>query len=184
MRTLIKAERADDIIRALEFTEAYGLDTILLGAAEAHVVASEIAASGVPVFLGPITTQPSSFEHLQARYENAALLHAAGIPISFRTGSTHDSRRLRVSAGIAVAHGLPWNAAMHALSAAPWSALGMPMQGGLREGAFAHLVISGGDPIQPRSPVLQVLIDGVDTTMMTRQRRLYETFRVLGDRVR
>jgi imidazolonepropionase-like amidohydrolase len=184
MRVLIKAERADDILRALDLSHEYGLSTILLGAAEGHVVARELADSEIPVFLGPLTTQPSSFEHLRARYENAAILNRAGVPLAFRTGSAHSSRGLRVSAGVAVAHGLPWEAAMKALCHGAWAALGQPNEGVLEVGAEAHLVVSSGDPIQPRQSVERVVISGVETSMMTRQRRLYEHFRVLDERIR
>ena len=184
-RVLIKAERADDILKAMDFAAAYELDAILLGAAEGHRVAREIADAKIPVFLGPLTVQPSSFEHLQARYDNAQQLHEAGVRLAFRTGSAHGSRNLRVSAGVAVAHGLPWEAAMNSLSHGAWSALGGPKKAGKLEfGAPAHLVFTGGDPLQPRSAVLRVIIDGVETSMMTRQRRLYERFKVLGERIR
>ena len=85
-RVLIKAERADDILKALELVETYELDAILLGAAEGHRVAREIADAQVPVFLGPLTVQPSSFEHLQARYDNAKQLHEAGVALAFGQG--------------------------------------------------------------------------------------------------
>jgi imidazolonepropionase-like amidohydrolase len=183
-QVLLKAERADDILRALELTESYGLNSVLLGAAEGHRVAGEIAAAEVPVFLGPLTIQPSSFEHLQARYDNAAQLHEHGVRLAFRTGSAHSSRGLRVSAGVAVAHGLPWKAAMTALTHGAWRALGAGEQGLLGVGSRAHLVITSGDPLQPRSSVDRVIIDGVDTSMITRQRRLYEHFRELGERIR
>lgn len=175
---LVFAERADDLLFALEFARAWGLKLVLLGGAEAHLVADAIAAASVPVFLGPLTTQPDSFDHRYARYENAARLHAAGVRLGFRTGVAHQVRNLPYDAGVAVAHGLPFEAAIRGLTVGPWDALGLD-GGRLAEGAPATFFVSDGDPLQPRTAIRRVLIDGRETSMETRQSRLHDAFREL-----
>ena len=176
---LIKAERADDIERALAFVAEHGLKAALLGCAEAHLLASEIADSGLPVILGPLDVQPSGWSHPHAVYENAAILHKAGIKLGFRTGGAHNVRNLPTHAGLAVAHGLPWEAAIQALSSNPMDILDLPQMGRLAEGAQATFFVVEGDPLQPRHKVQGVWIAGEAQSMQTRQTRLYEQFKVL-----
>lgn len=176
---LFHAERADDVLFACELAREWKLRAALMGAAEAWIVADEVAASEMPVLLGPLTVQPDRFEHAHARYDNAAMLHARGVPLAFRTGAAHFSRGLSTSAGVAVAHGLPWEAAITALTAGVGDALGIEGHGHLAEGAAATFFVSEGDPLQPRHAVQRVWIGGQEASMDHRQRRLFQQYREL-----
>lgn len=178
LKALFSANRADDILFALDLAKTWKLDAILLGGAEAWMVADAIAAADVPVFLGPLNVQPDSFQHLEARYENAALLHKAGVKLSFRTGAAHFSRGLPAYAGLVVAHGLPHEAAITALTSAPWDALGLS-GGRLEQGAEATFFAVAGDPLQPRFPLTKMWIQGAEVSLESRQSRLYQNFRTL-----
>lgn len=175
---LIQADRADDILAAVELTKTWGLRGVLLGGAEAWMVADRLAAAKMPVFLGPLNAQPDSFERLEARYENAARLHAAGVSMAFRTGAAHFSRGLPSLAGLIVAYGLPHEAAIRALTRGPWEALGLP-GGELAEGAEATFFVVDGDPLQPRYPIRRMWVAGREVSLASRQSRLYETYRAL-----
>jgi hypothetical protein len=179
LMALIRAERADDIERALDFIAKTEINAALVGCAEGHLVARLIADAEIGVLLGPLDVQPSSFEHPHARYENAAVLHAAGVRLGFRTGSAHGVRALPTLAGIAVAHGLPWEAAIHSLSRGTLEILGVDELGRMAPGAEATFFTVDGDPLQPRHPVRQVWIRGQACSMETRQTRLAERFKVL-----
>ena len=176
---IIRAERADDVMAAIELAKTWGLNAMLLGGAEAHLVAPQLADANMPVLLGPLTEQPSTFETLAARYDNAAILHRAGVRLAFRTGAAHTSRTLPTSAGVAVAYGLPFEAAIHALTAGPWEILGDQTRGRLAEGAEATFFLVDGDPLQPRYPVRRMWIAGAEVSLATRQTRLAEQYRVL-----
>ena len=182
LKVLAAADRADDIERALEWLEEHKLDGVILGGAEAWMVADRIADAGVGVLLGPVTVQPDSFERLHARYENAALLYEAGVPIAFRSGGNHFARQLRIHAGIATAHGLPHEAAVYALTAGAGELLGIPGLGRMEPGAAATFFRATGDPLQPRSRVQQVWMAGRRTRMETRQTRLRDQFEALSPR--
>jgi len=176
---LVKADRADDIERALSFIAEHELRAALVGCAEGHLLAAQIADSGLPAVLGPLDVQPASWSHPHARYENAAILHKAGVKIAFRTGDAHNVRNLPTLAGLAVAHGLPWEAAIQALSRNPMDILGRTDAGGLASGSEATFFVVDGDPLQPRHQVQGVWIDGVAQSMQTRQTGLYEQFKEL-----
>jgi imidazolonepropionase-like amidohydrolase len=182
LKVLAAASRADDIERALDWFADQKLDGLILGGAEAWMVADQLADAGVGVLLGPVTTQPDRFDHLHARYENAALLHEAGVPFAFRSGGNHFARQLRIHAGIATAHGLPYEAAVHGLTASAGALLGVPGLGRLEPGAPGTFFRATGDPLQPRSRVVQVWMAGRRTRMETRQTRLRDQFQALPPR--
>jgi imidazolonepropionase-like amidohydrolase len=179
IRALIRAHRADDIERALDLIATHELKAVLVGCVEGHLVADAIADAGVPVLLGPIDAQPSNFEHPHARYENAAILHEKGVNFAFRTGDAHGVRKLPYLAGLAVAHGLPWEAAIRALTVNPMDIFGQPNLGRLAVGAEPTFFVVDGDPLQPRHKVHHVYIAGQSTSMNTRHTRLFDQFREL-----
>ena len=176
---ILRAERADDVLAAIDLAKTWGLNAALLGGAEAHLVARQLAEADLPVLLGPLTAQPSTFETLQTRYDNAAILHAAGVRLAFRTGAVHTSRTLPTSAGVAVAYGLPFEAAITALTSGVWQIFGDASRGRMEQGADATFFLVDGDPLQPRYPVRRMWIGGAEVSLTTRQDRLAEQHRIL-----
>jgi imidazolonepropionase-like amidohydrolase len=175
-KAIFAAERASDLLVAIELAAAYDLDAVILGGAEAHLVAKELAAAKIPVLLGAVTTQPSSFDTLNACYENAARLHAAGVPFAFRVGGPHNARDLTTEAGIAVAYGLPWSAAIAALTGNGPGFWNLKV-GQLHPGFEASFVLTDGDPLQPRTRVLRHWGRGVEIPVADRQTELYARFK-------
>ena len=131
---LFHADRADDLLQAVGLAQEYGVRAVLVGGAEGWIVADELAAAGVPLLLGPPTAQPDSFERPHARYDNAALLHAAGVRLAFRSGANHFARGLRTEVGVLVAHGLPWEAAISGLTSSVGEIFGLDGHGRLETG--------------------------------------------------
>jgi len=179
LRALIQANRADDIERALELIKDQELNAVLVGCVEGHLVADAIAQADVPVLLGPLDAQPSSFQHPHACYENPAILHDKGVKLAFRSGDAHGVRNLPTLAGLAVAHGLPWEAAICALTVNPMDIFGQPDKGRLQVGAEATFFVVDGDPLQPRHTVHSLTMEGRASSMETRHTRLYDEFKEL-----
>ncbi len=179
MKVMVAVERADDIERALDWLEASALDGVLVGCSEGWMVANLLANAAVPVVVGPLMVQPDSFNHPHARYDNAAILHAAGVPLALGTRKNHAARDLRTDAGILVAHGLPWAAAIQALTVGAAEMFSIPGLGRMGAGGRASFFRASGDPLQPRTRIKDVWIGGRRTTMRNRQTDLYEQFRTL-----
>jgi len=179
MKVMVAVERADDIERALDWLDSSGLDGILVGCSEGWMVADLLADAALPVVLGPLMVQPDSFNHPHARYDNAAILHAAGVPLAFGSRTNHAARGLRTDAGVLVAHGLPWEAAIRALTVGAAEALSIPGLGRMGVGGRASFFRASGDPLQPRTRIKDVWIGGRRTSMRNRQSELYERFRTL-----
>ena len=180
MPIIISVHRAADIRNVLRLAREEGLDVILDGAEEGWRVADEIAAAGVPVLLNPLSNLPQSFEVRGATMENAARLHAAGVVIAIKgnEGSVHRARETRYNAGNAVAHGLPYEAAIAAISVNPARIFGLEGRfGGIRVGVAADVVVWTGDPLEPLSQPIAIFINGEPQSLESRALELRDRYR-------
>ncbi|MFS8071908.1 MAG: amidohydrolase family protein, partial [Byssovorax sp.] len=172
-------DRAADILAALAIAREFKLRPVIAGGAEAWKVATTLAAAKVPVIVFPLQ-QPNSFDALGAREDNAALLDKAGVAVGVSTGETHNARKLRQVAGNAVRSGLPYQAALAAITRVPAEALGMGARyGTLAAGKAANLVVWSGDPLEISTQVLDVVIRGRRIPLKSRQSALLEKYRRL-----
>nr|WP_313518521.1 amidohydrolase family protein [Brevundimonas diminuta] len=184
MPLIVTVNRASDIQQVLRLAREEGVKVILDGAAEGWLVADEIAAAKVPVILHPTTNLPSNFEMRAARMQNAAALNAAGVVIAIKgnEGSAHRARDIRYNAGNAVSHGLPFAAAIQAITVNPARIFGFDGQfGELKAGAAGDVVVWSGDPLEPLSQPSAVLIDGVDQPLQARNLLLRDRYRTGGE---
>ncbi|MEP7125358.1 MAG: amidohydrolase family protein [Byssovorax sp.] len=172
-------DRAADILAVLNLAREFKLRPVIAGGAEAWKVAPQLAAAKVPVFLFPLQ-QPSSFDALGAREDNAALLDKAGVAVGISTGETHNARKLRQEAGNAVRSGLPYEAALAAITRVPAEALGLGARyGTLAVGKTANLVVWSGDPLEIGTQVLDLVIRGHRLPLRSRQTALLDRYRRL-----
>ena len=184
MPLIVSVNRASDIQQVLRLAREEGVKIILDGAAEGWLVANEIAAAKVPVLLHPITNLPGNFEMRAARMQNAAALNAAGVVIAIKgnEGSTHRARDIRYNAGNAVSHGLPFAAAIQAITVNPARIFGFDGQfGELKPGAAGDVVVWSGDPLEPLSQPSAVFIDGVEQPLQARNLLLRDRYRTGGE---
>lgn len=174
---VISANRASDLLAALQLAREFDLRLMLAGAGEGWKVAREIAADGVPVLINPMDNLPSNFETLGATLENAARLHAAGVTVAFATGDAHNARNIRQAAGNAVAYGMPWDAALASMTAVPARVWGVSQSSGtLEPGKDADVVIWDGDPLELTSFPTAVFIRGVEMPRESRQTALRDRY--------
>jgi hypothetical protein len=169
-RVVFDVNRAADIRRAVAFAKRNGMKPIIAGGAEAWVVADELARDKVPVLLDALVNLPYNFDDIGARLDNAALLDKAGVRIAFtQFNESHNARKIRQLAGNAVAHGLPKEAAIAALTVQPAEIFGLAGERGrIARGQVADLVLWSGDPLEVTSAADQVLIAGSAVAMRSR----------------
>lgn len=176
---VVQIDRAADIEALLELTAKTRVRLVLVGGAEAWMVAPALSARGVPVVVDPLGNLPSGFDALGARADNAALLANAGVPVLMSAFNPHHMRKLRQVAGNAVRAGLPWDKALSAITEEPAKAFGMTGYGRIEAGAVGDVVLWSGDPLEVSSRVVRVFVHGVDVPLRSRQTELLERYRHL-----
>ncbi|HZO21364.1 MAG TPA: amidohydrolase family protein [Steroidobacteraceae bacterium] len=172
-------DRASDIREVIAFANREKLHAVIKGATEAWRVAPELAAAHIPVILNPLDDLPESFDSVGATLENAARLNRAGVKIAFSLDAAqpHNMRKVRQTAGIAVAHGLPWEVALAALTRNPAEIFGVTAgHGSLERGRPADLVLWSGDPLEVTSLAERVFIAGHEQSMQSRQTLLRDRY--------
>jgi hypothetical protein len=178
-RVVFQVDRAADIRQALAFAKKHGLKPVIAGGAEAWMVAPELKAANAPVLLDALVNLPSSFDALGSTLENAARLHRAGVSVGFSQSgdATHNARKVRQLAGVAVANGLPWEAGLAGLTAVPAQVFGLaPQRGRIEPGQVADLVLWSGDPLEVNTVAEQVWFDGRAASMRSRQTELRDRY--------
>ena len=175
---LVSADRAATIEGLVRFAEDEGVKVVLLGGAEAWLVADLLAGASIPVVVNPFVYGTGSFDQVHGRADNAALLHEAGVSVVVSSNWTHNSRLLPQLAGNAVRGGLSREAAIASVTSAPAAAF--QLDGGrIAVGSPADLVVWAGDPLELGTPVQHVVIGGVEVALKSRQTELMERYREL-----
>ena len=172
---VFSANRAADIRKVISFSNEYRLNSVITGGREAWLLADELAAAAIPVMVNGLDNLPSNFDALGSRLDNAALLHDAGVQVLFTSGETHNARKVRQGAGTAVAHGMPHEAAIEAMTTAASRVFGGRVRA-LEVGNRADMVIWSGDPLEVTSYATSVILKGEVTSMATRQSKLLQRY--------
>lgn len=179
MPLLVRLDRASDIEAMMRFVDRTGVRVILAEGAEAWLHAEALAAREIPVFVDPLQAGPGSFDEVQARPDNAALLHAAGVQVGISSFGNWSAPRLAQIAGNAVRGGLPHSAAIAAVTQVPAAAFGQQDRGRIEEGAVANLVVWSGDPLELASEVIHVFMGGATASLESRQTQLHQRYATL-----
>lgn len=180
---VVAVNSVTDIRTLIKLKAQYGVNAIIIGGSEGHLVAKEIAAAQIPVILNPMMNLPSQFEDLAASLSNAAKLNDAGVLISFygQASDTHNLRLLPQLGGNAVANGLPYEAALAAITLNPAKMYGVSDRlGSLEIGKVADVVVWDGDPLETSTRPIAVLIDGRVASLKNRQTMLRDRYKDLS----
>jgi len=177
---IVEVQEPTDLYTALNLAKEFKLRVVLKGLTHAQITLDQIAATKLPVIMGPIYEQPKEGERYDAVYSMPAELHARGVKLAF--GSFDDytivqPRNLPYEAGYAVAFGLPWDEAMRAITLSPAEIWGVADRlGSLDSGKIANVVIANGDPLDVKSDVKHVFIAGREIPLESRQTRLRDEY--------
>jgi len=156
------AHRADDAATAVRIAEEFGLKVSWEHATEGHRLAEWIAKKGVPAVWGPSLTARGKWEMRELSFETPKALHEAGVKFAIQTDAVGSTIAfLPICAGMAVKHGLPYEAALRAITITPAEILGVAERvGSIEKWKDADLRILDGDPLDLMTRVEKVIIDG------------------------
>lgn len=163
----VYADRAEDIINALEIADEFGLKIVLEGGAESHLVAKQIAAADVPLILTstsrPTTDLPRRGTQLRRSRDTVASLEAAGVQwaLGSGTGAGSKTRFLLFTAQMIMQQSHVEIDPVELVTHRAAKMLGVDDRlGRLAEGMQADIVLWSGDPGDPNSRVQRVFIAG------------------------
>lgn len=176
---IVRANNAIGIRAAVEWAEKEKFKIIILGGSEAHKIADFLSEKKVPVILGQIHTLPSSEDTPYSQpFSHPKILSDAGVLFCISTGDSSNARNLPYQAAMAAAFGLSREEALKAVTLYPAQILGLGDQlGSIEVGKRANLILTTGDPLEIRTEVKQVFIEGRPSDMSSKHTRLYDKYR-------
>ncbi len=154
---LIAASTMEEINTALMWLDEWAIKGVIVGGEEAHLLGRILKDRQVPVLLSPIL--PS---YPETCVKNAARLVEGGVKAAFVSHMPEaEPLSLRMSALMLVHQGVTQEEALKAITLTPAEILGVADSvGSIEEGKDADLIVFSGEPLDLRSRVLAVFVDG------------------------
>jgi imidazolonepropionase-like amidohydrolase len=170
--------RAQDIRDAVAFADRVNVKLVISGGTEANIVAPLLKEKSIPVILGNVLSLPANEDAFHAAsYQLAGELSQAGVKVAFSTGDSAYVRIVPYHAAMSVAWGMNRDEALKALTINAAEILGVADRvGSLEPGKNANLFIAKGDPLEIRTVVTNVFINGKDVGLDNKHERLYQKY--------
>jgi imidazolonepropionase-like amidohydrolase len=180
---VVSASEGHDIETAMAIAQEFRLKIVLNRATHSQHILDQIAAYKVPVVFSSIYDFPLPNERYDTVYATPGELTKRGVRVAFSSaGSGGDpgsqfTRNLPYVAGMAVAYGMPYDDALRAITLTPAEIWGVDKQlGSLDPGKTANIVVANGDPLDVRTDVKQVYIQGRAVPLVSRQTVLRDEY--------
>jgi imidazolonepropionase-like amidohydrolase len=180
MPVFFRTRSERDIRTLLMFLDEFpDVKAVIVGGDQAFRLAEELAERGIPVIVGSaLRPTMDRDDPISAGWENARILHAAGVKVAFSTQDYANVRNLPYHAARAVAFGLPKDVALRAVTLTPAEILGLASEmGSIEVGKRADLMVTDGDPLQIVTNVERLFIAGNEVSLENKQTRLYAQFK-------
>jgi imidazolonepropionase-like amidohydrolase len=175
----IHTNEAKSIRESVILAQALGLKVVVVGGHDAWKERTFLKENKIHVVLGRTQRLPSTEdEAVDQPYITAQMLHEVGVSFSFSESGAWRQRNLPFQAGQAVGAGLPYEAAIQALTLNTANMLGIGQQyGSLEVGKSATLFICEGDALDMRTnAVIAAFIDGRSIDLDNKQKELYRKY--------
>ena len=183
-RLYIHANLQREMTDAILFAKKMGVKHMaIVGAREAHKMAAFLKENDIPVILDRIHRLPATESTgVDVPYKQASILHKAGVKFVFCYQGDMEAmgqRNLPFSAGTAVAHGLPYEEAVKALTLNTAEILGIDEHTGqIKSGMDATFFISKGDALDMMgNEVKHAFIKGQAIDLDNKQKVLNRKYR-------
>ncbi|MFB2117934.1 amidohydrolase family protein [Parapedobacter sp. 2B3] len=178
-KVYVHANKATDIIAAISALKRHGIAPVLVGGAEAHLVADLLVDNNVPVIMQQAHALPYAADvDVYLPYRQAKILTDAGILVAYSIDGFWQQRNLPFMAGTAAAYGLSKEQALATITSNTAKILGIDDRTGTLEvGKDANVVISGGDALDMLGNDIQrAFIQGRDIDLDDLHKQLFERY--------
>ncbi len=174
---VLAAEQPNDLLTALDLANEFHLKVVLNHLTHSASLLDKVAATGLPVIVGPIYEQPKESERYDSVYSMPAQMAKRGIKIAFASYDSHQARNLPYAAGYAVGFGLSPEEALKALTINPAQIWGVDKDlGSLEAGKIGNVVVANGDPLDVKTDVKHVFIQGREIPLVNKQTELRDRY--------
>jgi imidazolonepropionase-like amidohydrolase len=175
---IVSVVREQDIKDAVAFAERAKVNIVISGGTEAVYLAPLLKEKNIPVILGNVLAMPSREDNFHAStYQLAGELAQAGVKFAFSSGDNTNVRLVPNQAAMSVAWGLKMEDAIKALTINAAEILGVANRvGSIENGKDANLFIANGDPLEIRTQVTHVIIQGKDVGTDNKHEALYRKY--------
>jgi imidazolonepropionase-like amidohydrolase len=174
---VLAAEGPSDLETAVNLANEFKLKFVLNHISHSQAVLDYVASLKAPVIVGPIYEAPKEDERYDTVFKLPVELYKRGVKIAFASYSAHNARNLPDQAGYATAFGLPYEEALKAITINPAEIWGVADKlGSLDAGKTANVVAANGDPLDVKTDVKRVFIEGREIPMTDRQTRLRDDY--------
>lgn len=163
------AHRADDMITAIRIAEEFDVDIVLEHGTEGHKIVEYLSDKNIPVVVGPSMIGRAKLELEERNFKTAGILATHGVKVAITTDHpVIPINYLTVCAALAVKAGMDQWEALRAITINPAEIIGLEDKlGSLCVGKMADIVVLDGDPLDIRTNVEQVFINGLKTADST-----------------
>jgi imidazolonepropionase-like amidohydrolase len=178
-KLFINAEGAKEIIQAVTFAKAYGIQAVIVGGHESYLVTDILKANNVPVILKETQTLPDKDDDdVYLPYKLPKILNDAGVLYGLTGTGFWRQRNLPFEAGEAVGYGLTKEQALSMITLNNAKILGIEKTTGTLEvGKDANLFVSTGDALDMITlNVETAFIQGRNINLDNLHKQLYRRF--------
>lgn len=176
---LMTASKEREILAAIQFAEEQKIRLILADVRQPGKAVEQLAAKKIPCILGPVTQLPPEADmSYDFNYALPAQLHKAGVKFAFGSFQNQFARNIAFEAASATAYGLPYDEALKAitLNAAEIWGFG-DKYGSIEKGKVADLLVTDGDPLEVKTNVKMLFIEGRQQNLESKHTRLYTKYK-------
>lgn len=158
----IHAHRADDMASAIRISEEFGFDLVLEHCTEGHKIADYIAEKDIPVVFGPGLAAKSKRENRERNFKTPGILSKKGVKVALMTDSpVIPIKYLSLMAAYSVREGMGREEALKAITINAAEICGIDDRvGSIEEGKDADILVVDGDPLELKSRIDKVFIEG------------------------
>lgn len=184
VRASFNANERTDLLEIARLAQEFGFRPIIRGCREGWTVADELGRAGAMAIVTPRDRRSKNEAVVSdggSSIENAAKLHAAGVPVAVIPGSAgvslggivgRDIMHLTTEAGFAVRGGLSNEAALASITIVPARLLGVDHRiGTLEVGKDCDLIVTDGDVLHYQTFVQWAVVDGKE--VYDKEKELY-----------
>lgn len=173
IRAKFSADERTDLLEIARLAQRYGFRPVIEGCREGWTVADELGRAGASAIITPRDRRARDERLVRpggSSIENAALLHAAGVPVAIIPSNTgislsgivgRDLMHLTIEAGFAIRGGLSESAALEAITIVPARMIGIDHRvGTLEAGKDCDLIVTDGELLHYQTFVQWTVVQG------------------------